>query len=330
MNKSLYMLKIFVLAGILVLAPTLNAKSSAAAPTGKPDWAEFKYFCQMHRGGADLLKIAPPPVDQISFIPVRALQNQQTDFSFIRLLQQLQKGIHRGGAEFSRKNDRWKLPFDNGRSLFGDDSDLVGIYYRGRVYLADGHHKALASIYIGAETAPVHILGDWSKLTQQEFDKAMSDLGYSHWVNYRGHAVKPVDFCAMVDNPNLMLARLLIRRIVVEGRGQRIKIEVGSGSELPIALKINHDIAFLEREIADAISRAGHTFDDTRADEDIPKKERAMYLEILQRVAPRHPRLKHVLLLKKPTKVESLDLEAIIREHLAQPECEQKLLARSR
>ncbi len=330
MNKKHQMIIKAITIGILVLVASAHAKSTPPAPTGTPDWAEFRYFCQIHRSDAQSVTVERPPIGEVSFIPVRALQNQQTDFSFVRLMQQMQKALKHKDAEYSKKRGQWILPHDGGRSLFDKETDLVGIFYRGRVYLADGHHKALASIYIGAETAPVAIIDDWSKKPPREFAQAMADAGYSHWINVRGQSVSPVDFCSMVDNPNLMLARMLIRRIVAEGYGKKLIISVGSGSQMPIALKINHDIPFLEREIADALSRAGVLFDDTRTDEDIGKKERREYLDILRKVARRHPRLGKVLLLAKPSKVESLDLEAILREHLALPGCEDKLLARSR
>lgn len=315
---------------LLVWSSLVWGKQSGSAPSAEPDWAEFRQFCLIHRMSAETLRLPRPPIGEVSFIPVAALENQQKDFSFVRLRQQLKKGIKESGTRYNEKKERWIFTADKGRSLFDQDSDLVGVFYRGRVYLADGHHKALASIYMGAVTAPVHIIDDWSEKTPQEFHQAMKDAGFSHWKNHRGQSIRPVSFCAMEDNPNLMLARLLIRRIQVRmEHGARLKIKVGSGSHQPIALKINHDIPFMEKEIADALSRAGVRFDDLRGDLDIDWEERAHYLSILTKVARRHPRLKHILLLKSPSKFEDLDLEPLLLEHLHSPGCEDKLLARS-
>lgn len=324
------MLLRFLLLSLLVGAMASWAKPSPITPSSQPDWTEFRHHCWLNRLNAETLLIPAPPIGEVSFVPILALENQQKDFSFVRLLQQLKKGIKENGARFSEKKERWLLNADHGRSLFDEDSDLVGVFYRGRVYLADGHHKALASIYIGAETAPVHIIDDWSDKTPEEFHFAMKTAGFSHWKNQRGQTIRPVTFCAMEDNPNLMLARLLIRRVQVRmEHGARLKIKVGSGSTRPIALKINHDIPFLEKEIADALGRAGVRFNDSRGDQDIDMEERAQYLGVLTKVARRHPRLRYVLLLDSPSHFENLDLEPLLLEHLHSPGCEEKLLARS-
>jgi len=237
------MMKNFVLAGLLVLAPAIFART-ASAPPPNPDQAQFAFYCLTHRTGAAEFLLPKAP-QGISFVPTAALEASQSRYSFERFVSALKKDLRNSpDAYVDPFANVWRFGHDEGRSLLPIHKTITGVFYRGRVHIVDGHHKALSSVYLGAKTIPVSVIGDWSHLSETEFDAEMEKNHYSYFRNYRGARMKRRDLCDLVDDGNLQLARFLFRKIDVKFDGENFNVLKTSGSELPIMLKINDDIPF--------------------------------------------------------------------------------------
>jgi hypothetical protein len=195
----------------------------------------------------------------------------------------------------------------------------------------DGHHRALISTYLGAETIPVRVIADLSPLSPARFEDLMERKGLSYFRNYRGHPTRRVDLCEMQDDPNLELARILIARVSVEFSGDEINLDSLRGKEWAIGVKSDEDLPFLEFLVADALRRAGVEWSDDR-DTDLSKRQLKRYLEILKDAVRRNAQSKlgDVLLFDQPERVEDLDLEERMLEHLAGLGCEDALSIWSR
>lgn len=304
----------------------LMAAAKPAGPT--PTLAQYASVCKETLEWAQYFPAFKPQVGEIAYYPIGSIVGLQSRFSFHRFLSTLEKAMNKNGLEWDSKKSRWRFAHDNQRAAYSPKKRLTGIFYRGRIYIVDGHHRALVSLYTGSQTVPVHILGDWSqRYSPSQFLDVLREQQYSYFRNARGQWMNPVALCDMVDDPNLQLARFLIYRINAKMDGKKLLLSNGRGAEKPIAIKLNQDIHFFEFEIADALSRAGVKFDTERPESDLTRKELEEYVEILRRSArDKNSRLRQILLLDSPTPVAKLDFAALIRNHLLQPGCEQKLM----
>jgi hypothetical protein len=310
---------------ILLLGLALSTTFSfARAPSPAPDLAEFIKTCHNHRQDATMTEA--PIVDKISYIPTWAMEANQGRFSWAALQRKMGDGLDVDtDAYVDKKEDEWVFNFNRGRSFYPSDKAIKGIYYRGRVYIVDGHHRALISTYIGAETIPVRIIADLSKkYSPAKFQEYMADNNLSYNKNYRGAKTSPVDLCDMEDDPNLELARMLVAKADVELVGGKLKIGKLSGEKWILAVKTGEDIAFLEFEIADALRRAGIEWKNSWSAE-LDKDKLKKFLEYLQNSAKNpNSRLRQVLLFSKPKKLEDIDSDQILK-HLVEIGCDKTL-----
>jgi hypothetical protein len=280
----------------------------------KPKIETFREVCRKNRGDSARFLIGPQPVGSVAFLPVRALEATQTRFAFLRIRHALGKTL--------KEEPDW-FAHDQASSLYSLEKRVKVAFYRGKLYIVDGHHRALISTYLGAQTIPAEVIADLSELNTRKFRQTMEARGWAHWRDHRNEEMKPLDLCEMIDDPNFQLARLIIRRVTVSWRGDRLKLERSTGADRPVAVKINGDLPFFENHIADALRRGGVEYDDRRYESEFSKAELREFARILVKSArEKSSPLAHVLLLDRPKDVAKLELEKIIFEHLRNKNCE--------
>lgn len=308
---------------VALLGLILGAFAAHSAPSPSPSWEEYLHYCREHRQAQSGQRVAKPKIGKIQYIPLGAIQASQSRFSFDRLQETLNKTIYEEEGAY-RKKKKWRFAHDKGQSPFAPDQHGYGIFYRGQVYLNDGHHHTLISLYLGAKTMPITIVADWSDLGEKEFLSRMESHRFSYLHDAWGRPAGPLDLCDMVDDPNLFLARRIIRRVEAGFDYGRFTIYKSRGADVPIAIKVNGDIPFYEFEIADALRRAGVYVDGKYKPSKADLKKYSRILRAEREL--NNSRLKDMLLLKKPTALDKLDLKMLILEHLARKSCEQELL----
>lgn len=319
------MLRRMILCLALLLGPSVQA-----APSAKPDLAEFKLYCLKYRAQEGFQALMAPQIGAVTEIPTWALANNQTRFSFLAFRKRLKKVFRKWPQAYINKNtDKWVFPDPPGAQATPVGDKMRGIYYRGRVYIVDGHHRALTAIYLGLDTVPIHVSDDLSAvLTPTEFEEYLDHERLSYLIDFRGNAVSRIDFCDMADDPNLNLARLLIGRVAEEqtDRNDRPELAV-KGHQLVLGLKSENDIPFLEFEIADALRRAGVEWDNNM-ETDIPMVKLRKFLKILKRAATQPgSRLKEVVLLDEPRAIHEIEQFLKISAHLQKNECQRQLIS---
>ncbi|MGZ3723801.1 MAG: ParB-like protein [Bdellovibrionales bacterium] len=299
-----------------------------AAPSRNPDLSEFMRYCREHREQTVTEQFEAPRVGSISFLPTAALQSNQGRFSWASTKRKLRQTVEDdAGAYGQKKNGEWVLANNRGTSFYPREKAIRGIYYRGKIFIVDGHHRALISTYLGAETIPVHIIANLSRrFTPEQLTEYMAKNDYSYFLNYQRQKISPVDLCDMQDDPNLELARSLIARVDVTFKNGQLVYGKVRGKAMVIGIKTDEDIPFLEIEVADALRRAGVEWQD-EFEHDFSKKELEDFLVILGVAAYRNAnsRLRKVLLFDKPTRVADLDLHDALLAHLQDLGCEKAL-----
>lgn len=297
-----------------------------AAPSRNPGFREFHEYCQQHRTKPQHLRLTAPEIGTIAHFPTWSLQGSQARFSWASFKRKLQKGLEFEPNAYIDKNlNKWVFGQDNHRAFYPLTKAIKAIYYRGELFIVDGHHRALISTYLGAETIPVEIIGDKSDLSPMQFRRQMEREKKSYFRDHNGKAVDVVDLCSMLDDPNLELARILIGRVDVTFKKQRLILTNLRGSRWTIGIKTEQDMPYLEFEVADTLRRHGIAWDNSN-DPDISYVKLEKFLEILKEEAKRPgSRLKNVLLFDKPSRASKLNLREILQEHLIKIGCEKLL-----
>lgn len=194
------------------------------------------------------------------YVPLSVLMASQPSFTSIKALAELDEAHVRFLTDD-------QLSFHQGRALLPPTKYAVGIAYNGKVYLVDGHHKALLSLYFGATDIPVKIIADWSSkpeapLSEAEFRHRMVEQFYAYPNDAEG---EPVDHFYEInqlqDEPNLYLARLLIQKVKTTISLESMQLLEVSGSNRPLILKLNEGLPFIEFYIAALLKKNDIKYD---------------------------------------------------------------------
>lgn len=297
-----------------------------AAPSRDPSLREFRQYCREHRARPEHLRLSAPQIGTLAYFPTWALEGSQARFSWASFKRKLAKGWEfELGAYADKKRDKWVFTHDDYRSFYPPSRAIKAVYYRGALHVVDGHHRALISTYLGAETLPVEIIDDKSALSPAKFRREMESQNKSYFRDHKGQHVGLVDLCEMADDPNLELARILIGRIDITFVNDEMKLENLRGPRWTIGLKSELDIPFLEFEVADALRRAGIEWNN-ESESSLSYSQLEEFLEILKQEAKKpRSRLKKVLLFDEPSRASKLKLREILQKHLNKIGCEAAL-----
>jgi hypothetical protein len=135
--------------------------------------------------------------------------------------------------------------------------------------IVDGHHDFMLSLYVEAETVPVKVVGDYSRLSPREFWQTLGDKKLSYLSRKpQTLSSRAPELSELVDTPNRYLAALLTAKFTIVGG----KITHFKGNPKAVVwVKINDGVPFKEFEIAQVLSDAGIEYQDKWGD-DVPKK----------------------------------------------------------
>jgi hypothetical protein len=289
----------------------------AKGPSFSPSLEDFQAACIQHRLGADAVEIdSSIPLNKVTFQPVKALERLQTTFSFERV----ERVITEIDKEERGRISSGTFQHNGGNSFYPKERMITTIRYKGKLYILDGHHRALVSTYLGARTIPVKIIADWSFKSEAKFFSDLKAQEFSYFMNLEGEWVGPGEFCDMISDPLLFLTRKLLLRVdlTYDAESGDLQILNERGSKLPIGIKLNRDVPFTEQEIARRLRAGGVLW---KKGDEIDIKLLKKFLKILEEDRD-SSRLAQLLLLDKPTPVAELDLEEAIRKHFQRVQCE--------
>lgn len=119
--------------------------------------------------------------------------------------------------------------------------------------LLDGHHHAMASIYLGSTEFPVVVVEDLRHLSEQERRRAIERLQLTSYRGREGRVHRISRFSQMQPDSLLMMVRQVRARIKVSKAGP-IR---GSGADYPVWVAFKGD-PYSELKIADALYQAGY------------------------------------------------------------------------
>lgn len=308
---------------------SVNKAPRSAIPP-RPDLETFRKICREHRAQASNFLIDAPEVGTVDYFPTYAIEGNQSEFSLESMNRKLTKTLDKEHLATGEDHEPWVLPFpkngtNQNQALYPIAKKIRGIFYRGKIYVVDGHHRALNSIYVGAKLIPVMIVDNLSALTPQEFEDHMDTNYMSYFRSPSGRRLKRVDICEMIDNPLLEFVRQVFERLDFKFEFGRLELSNIRGSEWVIGFKTDEDMAFLEIEMAHALMRGNFSW---QPGQPIELHHLAEALEIFKKDAAERPksRLSEVLLFDAPMLMAELDLPKLVMRHLEERSCQDKLI----
>lgn len=294
------------LIGVLLLAATSQGHATDIEPLD-----DFRALCRERLARLEssplTSPIAPGTVD---FFPLGQIVAGQTRFSYTWYLKRMKKSLKNyPGPE---------LPYADGRSAHPIADPAFGVVYEGMIYLFEGHHQILVNLVRGGAVAPVQILADWTgRFSPSEFDAERVRLGLSHQKNAQGKVLPALNWCDLIDDPNLPLARLLILKVKADLRDGKAVVNSVKGASQPLVIKLNVGLPFEELIIADALTRAGVKYDG----QELTHRQLKLYLKVLKSTNARLPRGQRLILVEKVRESHPPHLDKLLHEPLRQRNC---------
>jgi hypothetical protein len=304
-------LNLILLGAFFALVSTSVITLASDAPTSNalnPDLETFNKIVKKNWKEKVAEKEPLPKIEigSVQYLPPEVLKASQQEFTFIKITDEIQEVTEKFRTEYDAKTKTFKFAFDQGRSALPTQKAAIGILHRGKIYLVDGHHKVLLSLYLNAETIPVHVLEDWSDFSPLEFRKKMIEQGYAYAYDKNGDPIDRFsDFDEMKDNPNLFLSRLLIQKVKGGIELEKFNIYSVSGAKKPLILKFNEGLPFVEYFIADLLAENDIIY-DPEWERKVPKPVRKQIRALLEEEA-QNPKslLRDVILVGKEDEISS-------------------------
>lgn len=318
------MLRIFALTGLLVGIMCTHLEARATKPSPAPDIQQTlitNFRCLTPDRDFKF------EVGVTQFVPLSLIKASQPSFTAIKIIEELQEAVDKFGVDKTAVG----FAIRDGRSVYPPHKKAIGVVYNDRVYLLDGHHKAIVSLYFSSPTMPVEIIADWTKnskgevRTEADFREKMihPENAYAYPLDAQGTETNQFfDLCELKDDPNLYLARLLIQKVKAEVSLESLQIRGVGGSSHPLILKLNEGVPFLELYIAATLKRGGIDY-KTEWGKLIPERIRRQIRDILaEEVSRPGSPIERIILLEDyadlPTNDRTLDRKRmkIIYKHL--------------
>jgi hypothetical protein len=316
--NSLFMLIRIALLFQLVLV------SSAFAKGLPKSVEEFREVCREYMATRTYKAFPAPNVGSTIYVPVENIVSGQTRFGFDRMVGQIADVIDTNGKDTLAydKDDSGK-----GRSAYPKSEGRGGIYYRGRVYIYDRHHHTMANIYLGGETMPVFIAGDWSDLTPTEFEERRLKDGLVYPWGKDGKVQKIPDIWELEEDAFLSLPDLFMLKIKTKEKKNRHKIKSAKGADPSVLIKIDDGEPFLELNAVDPLHRNNFELPDLSKPLSFKKLSEISAILINEKA---NKVLNRSTILDTPTRTKDLDLQKIVDDYYSRPFTCRKILRQRR
>jgi len=282
---------------------------------------EQNYFFTPNLPFAHLRKI----IGKTQFLPIDYMRASQVSFGFLTAQDKIERAKEEFGAKWDEEKGRWLFNKDNdhGRSLFPERRNALGVLGPDGIYVVDGHHKILTSLYYGATTYPITLIEDLSvdkngkPYTREEFRALMKERGHLFLTMMDGSEADWVPLLhKMTNDPNRFFVTLITMKLKIKIKDGDAKIKEQKGSTNPVIIKIGRDAEFFEFEFAKRLHAAGIHYDDAWG-KNPPLGFIEKAAEILWQMRETgDPFLNDVLMFPVPMDISKEDLEKILNEFL--------------
>ena len=235
----------------------------------------------------------------VSFVPLRSLIRGQDQISIDNILfEKLAERQKNQDIVLDAQAQTWELKNDLGRSSVPLADPILGIRGPQGILVIDGHHDLFLGLYVGAQSIAINVKEDLSSLSPIEFWKTMKQRNLVYLPqDAESLAKSPPEMMKVRDNPNRYLATLLALKVATDSSPNlstgALEIKAVKGAKVPVWIKLNNSIPFVEFFVARILSDAG-IFYDASWGRTVPDAviERARVAMLAARTSGKYPQLK--------------------------------------
>ncbi len=296
----------------------------ADSPTLKPTLVQLRQTVSLHYNFTPHipLELLRRKLGKISYQPIQYMRAAQVSFAYLTVAHKIERAPHEFDVAWSDKSLSWKLSHDEGRALLPEDKSLMGIIGPDGIYLVDGNHKSLTSLYFGAKTAPIFLKEDLS-LNDNGTPRTIED--FRTLMKQRGHVFltkmdeTELDWTPLLDqmenDPNRHFISLITAKLKIKIKNDgQVKIKNRRGSDEPVLIKIGRDIEFFELMLSRRLHHAGLHYED-RFGNHPPKNFIAIAARLLWDMQEAgDPFLKKILMFPEPRHLSTEQLEELLEK----------------
>lgn len=293
-------------------------------PTYHPSIEELQQTLNTNYSFTPLLPLESlrKKVGTISYLPLQYMRAGQVSFAFLTVAHKIARAPKEFDVIWNEKTMAWRLNYDHGRALLPEDKSLMGVLGPDGIYLLDGNHKSLTSLYFAAKTAPIFLREDLSikpdgtPYTIEEFRALMKQRGHVFLTKVDGNTEDWTPLLNQMENdPNRHFISLITAKLKIKMKDDgTVKIRKRRGSHEPVLIKIGRDVEFFELELSRRLHAAGLHYKDEWGDHP-PQKFVEVAAHILwQMRTAGDPFLNKILMFPEPRSISNEDLEQLLEQ----------------
>lgn len=198
----------------------------------------------------------------VHFLPLNELIRGQSEISVDNVKAKMHSALADDDIDWKNNKKYWKLKHDHGKSAT-ELADPIAVIKGPTGYaIVDGHHDVFLSLYTGASTVAADVREDLSHLTPLEFWTHLKTKNLLYLKESPSElVVKPPVMNLVKDNPNRYLSALLAFKVSVKNKDGALKVLQSKGAAVPVWIKVNDGIPFMEFHIAKVLSGSGISYD---------------------------------------------------------------------
>lgn len=273
-------LSLYVLILTILFYPHVGVSSTPEnpfkAPTLTPTIEQLQQTLNIHYNFTPLLPLEElrKKIGKVSYQPIQYMRAGQVSYAFLTVVHKIERAPKEFDVTWNEKTQSWNMNYDGGRALLPEEKSLMGVIGPDGIYLEDGHHKGLTSLYFGAKTAPIFLTedlsvkADGSPMTIEEFRLIMKKRGHVFLTKIDGSETDwPPLLHQMENDPNRHFISLITAKLKIKIKDDgTINIKKRRGSDEPVLIKIGRDVEFFEMEFSRRLHAAGLHYEDRWGD----------------------------------------------------------------
>lgn len=184
------------------------------------------------------------------------LRPSQGRYSSQNVSDKITKALKNQDTFMDPSTGRYQFKYDEGRSIYDITNAIPAIITCLGAILADGHHRALASLALGCSTIPINPVAHWEGDIDPQFWLWAEGQNYAYLYDIGGvRCFPPESLLLLKDDPLRYFSGISARKYNARGDDS-----FSSGALYPLWVKIGKDIPFIEMRIADVLYRSGFSY----------------------------------------------------------------------
>jgi len=223
-------------------------------------------YRQLSRANYAALNTSQMKLGDMLYLPISRIQLGQPDLDFANSISKALQAIEKEWVNWD--DGQYQLITHSGASVFPKEKCGTGVVVGDTVLLIDGHSKAMASLYLGADHLCVKIVDSFldARLQDESTLQMLENKGYLLRWNRLGQKMKELPTWESVRNiplRSVITAHRIKAEAKISASGKVKELRIQSGDpETAVFFQINKEPAFVAVLLSIVARIGGYKLDD--------------------------------------------------------------------